>query len=69
MRLKEKKQRPICGRTVGEQRTGIDRRMLSYDWHIPERRTAAERRLGKKYAVSNQGGWRDSSHMAKWSCS
>ncbi len=59
MRFKEKKQRPVCGRTVGEQRTGIDRRELSYDWHIPERRAAAERRLGRKYAISNHGRLRD----------
>jgi hypothetical protein len=59
MLMHEKKLRPICGRTAGEQRTGIDRRVLSYDWHIPERRAAAERRLGRKYAISNLGGWHD----------
>ena len=46
MLIQEKKQRPVCGRTAGEQRTGIDRRVLAYDWHIPERRAAAERAVG-----------------------
>ncbi|MBR9984353.1 MAG: hypothetical protein KFF68_00445 [Desulfosarcina sp.] len=57
--MQEKKQPPVRGRTAGEQRTGIDRRVLSYDWYIPERRAAAERRLGRKYAISDRGGWRD----------
>ncbi len=59
MRLKENRQRPVCGQTHCEQRTGIDRRMLSYDWHIPERRAAADRRLGRKCASSYRGEWRD----------
>ena len=59
MLIREKKQRPVCGRTAGEQRTGIDRRVLSYDWHIPERRAAAERRLGRKCANNDHGEWCD----------
>ena len=59
MRLKEMKQRPVGGQIAGEQRTGIDRRMLSYDWHIPERRAAADRRLGRNCASSYHGEWRD----------
>jgi hypothetical protein len=34
--------------------------MLSYDWHIPERRAAADRRLGRNCASSYHGEWRDS---------
>ncbi len=59
MRLKEKKKGSIWGQTPGEQRTGIDHRMLSYDWHIPERRSAADRRSVRKYAISDRGGWPD----------
>ena len=51
--------KPLCIKTAGEKRIGIDRRVLSYDWHIPERRAAADRRLVRKYANSNHGEWRD----------
>ena len=59
MLIQEKKHRPDGGRTVGEKLTGFDRLVLSYDWHIPERRAAAERRLGRECAISNDGEWRD----------
>lgn len=56
MLIQEKKQRPVVGRTAREQRTGIDRRVLSYDWHIPERRGDRERRLNGK-CTSGQQQW------------
>jgi hypothetical protein len=59
MLIQEKNLRPVYGRNAGEKRTGIDRRVLSYDWQIPERRAAAERRLGRECAISNDGEWRD----------
>jgi hypothetical protein len=59
MTVKEKTTTPAVGRTVDEQRAGIDRRVLTYDWYVPERRSTADRRLGRATAKGNHGEWRD----------
>jgi hypothetical protein len=48
MLIQKKKPIAVGGPTAGEQRTGIDRRVLSYDRYIPERREDADRRLGRR---------------------
>ncbi|MBC2709477.1 MAG: hypothetical protein HGJ94_00235 [Desulfosarcina sp.] len=55
MITKAKKRGPVCGRIVGERRTSINRRVLTYDWYIPERRAVADRRQGRSGARSNHG--------------
>ena len=59
MLIEKKKQRSIVGRTVGDRRTGIDRRVLTYDWYIPERRSIDDRRQNGKCAIGIHGEWRD----------
>ena len=58
--------RPLCRQTAGEERIGIDRRVLSYDWHIPERRAAADRRLnGKNTQAAIMESGATGSHVAE----
>jgi hypothetical protein len=60
MTIKEKTATPVGGRIVDEQRAGFDRRVLTYDWYIPERRSTADRRQkGRPYANDNHGEWHD----------
>lgn len=49
MYVKENNQGALHELIAGERRAGIDRRALSYDWHIPERRTDADRRQGNLF--------------------
>lgn len=58
MPIEKKRQGSIVGRIVGERRSGIDRRVLTYDWYIPERRTILDRRDAKKAASNRHGEWR-----------
>ena len=48
----------IVGRLVGERRSGIDRRRLTYEWCIPERRTLTDRRQETKELGENDSSWR-----------
>jgi hypothetical protein len=61
MIIQAKKAKPIGRQMVNERRTGIDRRVLTYDWYIPERRTTGDRRQEQPRAGSNHGHgeWRD----------
>ncbi len=61
----KKNPRSLGRHAAGEKRIGIDRRVLSYDWHIPERRAAADRRLATNYASSNRGEGATGSPMAE----
>lgn len=38
-----------CNPMGGERRCGIDRRVMAYDRHIPERRTGLDRRGAERY--------------------
>jgi hypothetical protein len=55
----KKDHRPLCRQSAEEQRVGIDRRVLCYDWHIPERRAAVDRRLVIECVSNNHGAGRD----------
>ncbi len=44
MHVEQQSRGRIIGRLVGERRSGIDRRRLTYDWIIPERRALPDRR-------------------------
>ena len=46
--------------TPRERRAGMDRRVLTYDYYIPERRTSVERRSDEPYADRDDvhGEWR-----------
>ena len=59
MVMEKKKDGSISGRFIKERRAGIDRRVLTYDWYIPERRSTADRRQRQPNADSNHGEWRD----------
>ncbi|WP_319408132.1 hypothetical protein [uncultured Desulfosarcina sp.] len=59
MIIKEKEAASVGGRIAGDRRTGIDRRVLTYDGYFPERRTIDDRRQNKKSATDIQGEWRD----------
>jgi len=59
MIINAKKANAVGGRIAGDRRTGIHRRVLTYDWYIPERRTIDDRRQNKKSATGSHGEWRD----------
>ena len=48
----------IVGRLVGDRRSGIDRRRLTYDWCIPERRTLPDRRQEANVLHKKYSSWR-----------
>ncbi|BBO71682.1 hypothetical protein DSCA_56120 [Desulfosarcina alkanivorans] len=51
---------PINEPIEDERRSGFDRRVLTYDWYIPERRTTADRRQKQQpCAGSSHGAWTD----------
>ena len=53
MFIERKDEDGITGRIVEERRSGIDRRVLTYDYYIPERRIPWDRRQGNQC----QGEW------------
>ncbi|BBO92509.1 hypothetical protein [Desulfosarcina ovata] len=56
--LTKKNHRQQLKPVINERRAGIDRRVLTYDWYIPERRTTTDRRQGQCEDDSH-GEWRD----------
>ena len=58
MHVEKKNRRLIVGRWVGDRRSGIDRRRLTYDWCIPERRTLPDRRQEANVLRENYSSWR-----------
>ena len=59
MPIEQERQGLIVGRIVGERRSGIDRRVLTYDWYIPERRNILDRRHTEKTFNNSHGEWCD----------
>ena len=59
MYINRKEAGPICGRIVEDRRSGLDRRQITYDWYIPERRITADRRFSIPSPASGRGEWRD----------
>lgn len=55
MYMERKKAGSVVGRIVKERRSGIDRRVLTYDYYIPERRIPWDRRQGNQC----HGEWRN----------
>ena len=55
MYVDRKKEGSVVGRFVKERRSGIDRRVLTYDYYIPERRIPWDRRQGNQC----HGEWRN----------
>lgn len=64
MPIEKQRQGSIIGRIVGERRSGIDRRVLNYDWYIPERRSILDRRHAKKTVSKGHGEWRGRQNCA-----
>lgn len=59
---KKVRQQAVEASPAHERRTGMDRRMLNYDYYIPERRVTADRRGVHPYAADrdrSHGEWRD----------
>ncbi len=59
MLIKRDEQKPVSERIVGERRAGIDRRVLTYDYYIPERRGTTDCRRVQTYASRSHGKWYD----------
>jgi hypothetical protein len=55
MYMDRKKEGAVVGRIVEERRSGIDRRVLTYDYYLPERRIPRDRRQGNQC----HGEWRN----------
>jgi len=55
MYVDRKKEGSVIGRFVKERRSGIDRRKITYDCYIPERRIPWDRRQGNQC----HGEWRN----------
>ena len=55
MLIKTERREKAGGSFADERRAGIDRRALTYDWYIPERRVDTDRRQRRKTA-SGDGG-------------
>lgn len=53
MHVEQQSRGRVIDRLVGERRTGIDRRRLTYDWIIPERRGLPDRRQGSNAQSGN----------------
>ena len=45
-------------RINGDRRIGIDRREMTYDWHIPERRSDGDRRQDREKQKNANKAWR-----------
>ena len=58
MLIKKRRRGPAFLRIVSDRRSGIDRRELTYDYYIPERRKTVDRRQGGLNAGNNDGEWR-----------
>jgi hypothetical protein len=59
MIINGKKTASVGGRIAADRRTGINRRVLTYDWYIPERRIIDDRRKNRKSVTGIHGEWRD----------
>jgi hypothetical protein len=55
MVMDREKEGAVAGRIVKERRSRIDRRVLTYDYYIPERRIPWDRRQGNQW----QAEWRN----------
>ena len=58
MRTANRKPATIAGRMVADRRSGINRRVVTYDWHVPERRGLADRRQVGIKAGASHAAWR-----------
>jgi len=58
MLTKKRKHGPAFLRIISERRSGIDRRVLNYDYYIPERRINQDRRQRGVYGNNDHGDWR-----------
>ena len=59
MSIKREKKEPVSGQVVNDRRSGLDRRNMTYDGYIPERRITTDRRFSIQPRDSNHGEWRD----------
>ena len=57
MPIEKSSQGNVVARFVEERRSGIDRRELMYDWHIPERRRPGDRRKAWQAAGDDIRSW------------
>lgn len=58
MLIKKRKRGPAFLRIISERRSGIDRRVLNYDYYIPERRINPDRRQRGSHGDNDHGEWR-----------
>jgi len=59
MYIDRKKKGAVCGKIVG------DRRQVSYDWYIPERRITVDRRFSIPSSTNDDHGqWRNRKRYA-----
>lgn len=58
MPIEKEKQGWLVGRIVAKRRSGFDRRVLTYDWYIPEHRTILNRRHTQKAFTNSHLEWR-----------
>ncbi len=64
MYIDRKKEGALCGEIVGDRRSGLDRRQITYDWYIPERRITADRRFSIPSLTNDHGEWHNSQRYA-----
>ncbi|PID39937.1 MAG: hypothetical protein CR984_05810 [Proteobacteria bacterium] len=57
MYIDRKKQGAVCGKIVNDRRSGLDRRQVSYDWYIPERRITVDRRFSIPSSENDHTAW------------
>lgn len=55
MHIEQKRKGSIVEQIVGERQSGIDRRVLTHDWYIPERQASLDRRHGENAANERHG--------------
>lgn len=58
MYIDRKKEGPVCGQIVEDRRSGLDRRQITYDYYIPERRITDDRRFSIPSSSTERGEWR-----------
>ncbi|HSO19841.1 MAG TPA: hypothetical protein VLT88_10305 [Desulfosarcina sp.] len=58
MLIKKRRRGPAFLKIISERRSGIDRRVLSYAFYIPERRINPDRRQQGTGAGGGLGEWR-----------